>query len=81
MLRQIWMAMPRLVRFMLAHIANGMVAGCVVVFVLIWLDVGGIGRLVSGSALATFLLFFQMSFTFGAIFMGVAVMRLGREKD
>jgi hypothetical protein len=83
MIRRIWMAMPKLVRFMLTHIANGMVLGCLFVFVLIWLDLGGIGRLLEGdrSGLATFLLFFQTSFTFGAVSMGVAVMALGEEKD
>jgi predicted benzoate:H+ symporter BenE len=78
MIRHLWFSLPRLIRFMLKHIANGMVVGCVVTFALIWLDLFGLGRLLGGSALATFLLFFQMSFTFGAVFMGVAVMRLGR---
>jgi hypothetical protein len=80
-LRHYWLALPRLIRFMLIHIANGMVVGCVITFAIIWLDLFGLGRLLGGSALATFLLFFQMAFTFGAIFMGIAVMRLGRERD
>jgi hypothetical protein len=81
MLRRVWMSLPRLVRFMLTHAANGMVVGCVITFVILWLDLFGLGRLLAGSPLGTFLLFFQMAFTFGAVFMGVAVMRLGREKD
>jgi hypothetical protein len=81
LIRHHWLQLPRLIRFMLLHIANGMVVGCVVTFVLIWLDVRGLGRLTSQSALATFLIFFQMAFTFGAISMGIAVMRLGRDRD
>lgn len=83
MIRRIWLSMPKLVRFMLTHVANGMVLGCLFVFALIHLDVAGIGRLLAsdGSGLATFLLFFQVAFTFGAVSMGVAVMALGREKD
>jgi hypothetical protein len=81
LVRHHWLRLPRLIRFMLVHIANGMVVGCVLTFALIWLDVRGIGRLTSQSALGTFLLFFQMAFTFGAISMGIAVMRLGGDKD
>jgi hypothetical protein len=48
---------------------------------LIWLDVGGLGTLLQKDAcgLATALLFFQTSFTFGAVSMGVAVMNLGED--
>ncbi len=81
LVRHQWLKLPRLIRFMLVHIANGMVLGCIITFALIWLDVRGLGRLTSQSGLATFLIFFQMAFTFGAISMGIAVMRLGRERD
>ena len=37
------------------------------------------GTLLAGSGLATALLFFQVSFTFGAVSMGVAVMNLGED--
>lgn len=79
MIRRLWLQLPKLIRFMLIHIANGMVIGCVFLFVLIWLDVAGLGRLLAKdeSGLATFVLFFQTSLTFGAVSMGVAVMNLG----
>jgi hypothetical protein len=81
MLRGYWMALPKLIRFMLVHVANGMVIGCIFLFVLIWADVAGLGRLLENdtSGLATFLLFFQTALTFGAVSMGVAVMHLGEK--
>lgn len=81
MLRDRWLKLPKLLRFMLTHIANGIVIGCVFVFGLIWFDVGGLGTVLGKdtSGLATALLFFQTSFTFGAVSMGIAVMNLGEE--
>jgi len=81
MIRHQWLQLPKLIRFMLTHIANGIVVGCVLVLVLglIWLDIRGVGTLLAGSGLATALLFFQVSFTFGAVSMGVAVMNLGED--
>lgn len=81
MIRRQWMRLPKLVRFMLLHIANGMVIGCLFLFGLIWLDIAGLSRLLAKdeSGLATFVLFFQTSLTFGAVSMGVAVMNLGEE--
>ena len=83
MIRRRWLALPKLIRFLLTHVANGMVIGCVFLFVLIWLDVLGVGALLEKdrSGLATAVLFFQTAMTFGAISMGVAVMNLGEEKD
>jgi len=81
MLRRHWLRLPRLIRFMLIHIANGMVLGCVFLFGLIWFDFAGLGRLLARdeSGLATFILFFQTALTFGAVSMGVAVMHLGED--
>ena len=80
-MRRRWLRLPKLVRFMLVHSANGMVVGCLFLFALIWLDVAGIGRLLAqdASGLATFVLFFQTALTFGAVSMGIAVMHLGRD--
>ena len=58
-----------------------MCAGCFFTFSLIWGDVLGIGTAIAGSTVATFMLFFQMALTFGAIWMGVAVMLLGESSD
>jgi hypothetical protein len=81
MVRRLWLQLPKLVRFMLIHIANGMVIGCVFLFVLIYFDVGGLAGLLAkdASGLATFVLFFQTAMTFGAVSMGVAVMNLGED--
>jgi hypothetical protein len=81
MIRRVWLSLPKLVRFMLIHIANGMVIGCTFLFVLIWFDVGGLARLLAkdASGLATFILFFQTAPTFGAVSMGIAVMHLGED--
>lgn len=81
MLRDRWLRLPKLLRFMLTHVANGIVIGCAFVLVLIWFDVGGLGTVLARdtSGLATALLFFQTSFTFGAVSMGIAVMNLGEE--
>ncbi len=75
--------LPTLVRFMLRHILNGLVIGCIFVLVLIWTDFMGIGTMLKtdDSGLATFLLFFQTSFTFGVVSMGIAVMHLGEDED
>jgi hypothetical protein len=81
MVRRLWMQVPKLVRFMLVHIANGMVIGCLFLFGVIWFDLGGLARLLAADAsgLATFVLFFQTALSFGAVSMGIAVMNLGAE--
>lgn len=81
MIRRLWMSLPRLVRFMLTHVANGMALGCSALLLAIWTDFAGIGAIVArdASGLATFLLFFQTAMTFGAVSMGIAVMHLGED--
>jgi hypothetical protein len=81
MIRRVWMSLPLLIRFMLRHVANGMVIGCSALLLAIWTDFAGIGAMLARdtSGLATFLLFFQTAMTFGAVSMGVAVMHLGEE--
>jgi hypothetical protein len=81
MIRRLWLQLPKLVRFMLVHAANGMVIGCVFLFGLIWFDVAGLAGLLAKdtTGLATFVLFFQTALTFGAVSMGIAVMNLGED--
>lgn len=81
MVRRVWMSLPKLIRFMLIHIANGIVIGCVFLLVLIHFDLAGLGTLLEkdSSGLATAVLFFQTALTFGAVSMGVAVMNLGED--
>ncbi len=83
MFRRRWMALPKLVRFMLTHAANGMAIGCAALLAVIWFDVLGVGALLAKdqSGLATAVLFFQTALTFGAVSMGVAVMNLGEDSD
>ncbi|MEL6583698.1 MAG: hypothetical protein AAFQ36_07680 [Pseudomonadota bacterium] len=76
--------MPQLIRFMIYHTANGIALACILLLVCIYFDVMGLGTMLEKdtSGLATFLLFFQTSLTFGAANMGIAVMGLGSdEKD
>lgn len=79
MIYRIWMSLPKLIRFMLTHIANGIAIGCIFLLVLIHWDIAGLGTLLEKdeSGLATAVLFFQTAMTFGAVSMGVAVMNLG----
>ena len=81
MLRRVWLSLPKLIRFMLIHVANGMVIGCGLLLLAIRLDFLGLGALLARdeSGLATFVLFFQTALTFGAVSMGVAVMHLGED--
>jgi hypothetical protein len=82
MIRRRWMQLPKLIRFMLIRVANGMVTGCAFLFVLIWLDFAGLGRLLAKdeSGLATFVRFFQTALTFGSVSMRIAVMNLGEDR-
>jgi hypothetical protein len=83
MIRRRWLALPKLIRFMLVHAANGMAIGCTFLLILIWFDIFGVGALLTKdrSGLATAVLFFQTALTFGAVSMGVAVMNLGQDRD
>lgn len=75
--------LPKLVRFLALHMFWGFVFGCLFVFGLIWTNFLGVGDLLARdtSGIATFLLFFQTSLTFGGVAMGVAVMNLGEDED
>lgn len=83
MIRRRWLALPKLIRFMLTHAANGMAIGCVFLLAMIWWDVLGLGTALKKdqSGLATAVLFFQTALTFGGVAMGVAVMNLAEDRD
>lgn len=71
--------MPRLIRFMLSHFANGTVLGLAVGLVLLRADVGHLQSLFSASehdAALTALFFAQAGLLFGTFGMSVAVMNL-----
>ncbi len=81
MIARLWMSLPKLVRFMLVHVANGMAIGCIGLLAMIHFDIAGLGRALEAdeSGLATAILFFQVALTFGSVSMGVAVMGLGED--
>ena len=78
MLRQQWLALPKLIRFMLRHFANGIVLGWTFGLLVIRFDVFGIGSLLASfdDAWLTALFFGQGGLLFGALAMSVAVMNL-----
>lgn len=75
--------LPKLVRFLALHMLWGFVFGSVFVLGVIWTDFLGVGTLLArdSSGIATFLLFFQSSLTFGGVAMGVAVMNLREDGE
>ena len=82
MIRRLWMSLPKLVRFMLVHIANGMVIGCAVP---VRADLARRRRAEAACWPRTragsrpSCSFFQTALTFGAVSMGIAVMHLGED--
>lgn len=78
MLRTHWLALPKLIRFLVTHFAEGVVFGWACGLVVIWLDLGGIGSLLATgeNGLMTALFFAQGGLWFGTVHMGVAVMNL-----
>jgi|GEM_PF-2074047 len=75
--------LPKLVRFLALHMFWGFTIGCAFVLALIHTDFLGVGSLLARdeSGIATFLLFFQTSLTFGGVAMGVAVMNLAEDES
>lgn len=74
--------MPKLVIFMLRHVAIGFAVAILAVSALLVLDPGGIGSLLLGSTwglLAAGLLAFFLGLTFASVQMGMAIMSLKAE--
>ncbi len=73
--------LPKLVRFLALHMLWGFVLGSVFVLGVIWSDFLGVGTMLArdSTGIATFLLFFQSSLTFGGAAMAVAVMNLRQD--
>ena len=74
--------LPRMIRFLAGHCALGVTLGIAAATLLLWLDVGAIGSLVSGDGARRFvplaLLYFGFAITFGSLAMGSAVFLLPR---
>ena len=81
MIRELWLRLPRLVRFMLFHFGNGLALGAAFLLVMSWFEVEWLGRLPARdrSGLATLVLFLQCVLTFAAVSMGIAALRLGED--
>ena len=75
--------LPELVRFMIRHAVNGMAIGAALLLIAIRVNLVGLGDTLASdsSGLATGILFFQTSLTFGAVWMGGAVMLLGDGRE
>ena len=73
--------LPKLVRFLIFHVANGIAIGCIFVFAIIYSNFLGVGDMLArdDSGIATFILFFQTALTFGGVSAAIAVMHLGED--
>lgn len=77
--------LPRMIRFLAGHCVLGVTIGVAAATLMLWLDVGAIGSLVSGDGARRIvplaLLYFGFSITFGSLAMGSAVFLLPRGLD
>ena len=79
-----WKGMPQMVRFLALHTAIGMGAGWLLLALLLWTDVNGVGSLIWASetpALAVGMLAAAFAITFGGAASAAAVMMLRFEDD
>ena len=83
MIRHRWRGLPQLIRFMLAHLANGVALGWTVGLLVICFDIGTVGSLLASfdSPWLTGLFFFHGGLLFGTLAMSVSVMNLGSDED
>ncbi len=83
-IRETWKQLPQLVRFLLLHAAIGIGAGWLVLALLLWTDVNGVGSLIWASespALAVGMLAAGFAITFGGAAAAAAVMMIRFEND
>jgi hypothetical protein len=74
----------RLIRFLAHHAANGVMAALVVVYLIVKLDLFGLGTLVETSrhgGLALLMLFAGLAATFASLAMGTAIFLLPKDED
>jgi hypothetical protein len=82
--RKIWKQLPQLVRFLLLHAAIGIGAGWLLLALLLWTDVNGVGTLIWASdsrVLAVAMLAAGFAITFGGAAAAAAVMMMHFEND
>ncbi len=77
--------LPHMIRFLAGHCALGVSIGVVTACLLVWLNVGGLGQLITGDGarrwVALGLLGFGFAITFGSLAMGSALFLLPRDED
>ena len=76
-----WSKLPKLVRFILMHAVIGMALGVGVTALIVWKNIFGLGDLFGQSTLGMFVFGFQMSLTFGAVQIGVAVLSMDKDDE
>jgi len=78
-----WQAMPRLIRFMIQHFADGAVMGCLFGLLLIRLDTAGLGTLLetAQSVGPTALFLAQAALSFGTLSIAVGIVSLRDNSD
>ena len=82
--RKTWKQFPQLVRFLLLHAAIGIGAGWLLLALLLWTDVSGVGALIWASdsrVLAVAMLAAGFAITFGGAAAAAAVMMMHFEND
>lgn len=83
MLKDRWLALPRLTRFMIDHFATGAAMGAGFGLLMIRMDIAGLRTLLEGAETAgpTALFLAQGALTFGAMSIAVAVCGLPDAED
>ena len=82
--RKTWKQLPQLVRFLLLHAAIGIGAGWLLLALLLWTNVNGVGALIWTSdspVLAVGMLAAGFAITFGGAAAAAAVMMIRFEND
>ncbi len=82
--REGWNGLPQLVRFLLLHASIGISAGWLLLALLLWTNVNGLGALIWASdspALAVGMLAAGFAITFGGAASAAAVMMMRLEND
>lgn len=77
-----WLALPKLVRFMVVHFADGVALGWACGLLLIRMDFARIGSLLASSDTGwlTALIFVQIGLLFGTVHMSVALMNMNEDE-
>lgn len=80
-IRYYWDALPKLIRFLLTHFANGVAIGWVTALIVIRIDLGNLGTLLASakSGWVAPLFFIQVALIFGTVGASAAIMTMDYE--